>query len=180
MSPDFSNPDFFSAPEVSLGKTSADEKSPEKHINSNSKRKQNLKAMKNTPITENHLYQKAYAKGKSAVGKYVVVYVLKDKANYRFRRADPLHRPLNRLGLTVGKKLGGAVERNRAKRLMREAYRTVSDELGEKLGHGFLVILAARTRILSAKTPEVKEDLQNLFRRLGMIAGGEKTATDKE
>lgn len=136
--------------------------------------------MKNTPITENHLYQKAYAKGKSAVGKYVVVYVLKDKTNYRFRRADPLHRPLNRLGLTVGKKLGGAVERNRAKRLMREAYRNVSDEYGEKLGHGFLVVLAARTRILSAKTPQVKDDLLNSFRRLGIVSGGEKSAADKE
>ena len=60
--------------------------------------------MKNTPIKENHLYQKAYAKGKSAPGKYVAVYTLPDRQNHRYVKADPCHRPLNRLGLTTGKR----------------------------------------------------------------------------
>ena len=65
--------------------------------------------MKNTPIKENHLYQKAYAKGKSAPGKYVAVYTLPDRQNHRYVKADPCHRPLNRLGLTTGKKIGGGI-----------------------------------------------------------------------
>ncbi|MCQ2355092.1 MAG: ribonuclease P protein component [Clostridia bacterium] len=130
--------------------------------------------MKNTPITENHLYQKAYSRGKNVAGKYVVVYVLRDKANSRLRRADPCRRPLNRLGLTVGKKLGGAVERNRAKRLMREAYRLTEAELGDRLSHGYLIVLAARTRILQAKEMQVREELQESFCRLGLVSGPEK------
>ena len=72
--------------------------------------------MKNTPIKENHLYQKAYKKGRSAVAKTIAVYVLPDRQNVRFVKADPCHRPLNRLGLTTGKKIGGATVRSRARR----------------------------------------------------------------
>ena len=94
--------------------------------------------MKNTPIKENHLYQKAYAKGKSAPGKYVAVYTLPDRQNHRYVKADPCHRPVNRLGLTTGKKIGGAVVRSRARRLMREAYRLIEDE--GNLLHGNLIV----------------------------------------
>ena len=131
--------------------------------------------MKNTPVTENHLYQKAYHKGKHAVGKYVVVYALRDRANKRFVKADPEHKPLNRLGLTVGKKLGGAVQRSRAKRLMREAYRLTVKEQGDRLETGYLLIVAARTRILKAKTPQVRDDLCDALRAIGLFdaaAGG--------
>ena len=124
--------------------------------------------MKNTPITENHLFQKAYSKGSSCPGRYVVVYVLKDLANRRFSRADPLHRPLNRLGLTVGKKIGGAVERVRARRLMREAYRLIEKDSDPGLRHGYLVVLAARGRINGASMPQVREDLEKSFAKLGM------------
>lgn len=131
--------------------------------------------MKNTPVTENHLYQKAYHKGKHAVGKYVVVYALRDRANRRLVKADPEHRPLNRLGLTVGKKVGGAVQRSRARRLMREAYRLTVREDGERLEYGYLLIVAARTRILKAKTPEVRADLCACLRAIGLMdaAAGE-------
>lgn len=128
--------------------------------------------MKNTPITENHLYQKAYTRGKNIAGKYVVVYVLRDKANARLRRADPCRRPFNRLGLTAGKKIGGAVERNRAKRLMREAYRQTEIELGDRLSHGYLIVIAARTRILQAKEMQVRAELQNSLCRLGLLSVG--------
>ena len=124
--------------------------------------------MKNTPLTEDHLFRKAYAKGKSAAGKYAVVYVLKDTANARLRRADPLHRPFNRLGLTVGKKIGGAVCRTRARRLLREAYRQISAEAGDRLAHGNLLVIAARVRITEAKEQEVQADLRRTFEKLGL------------
>lgn len=137
--------------------------------------------MKNTPVTENHLYQKAYHKGRHAVGKYVVVYALRDRANAALRRADPMHRPLNRLGLTVGKKLGGAVERSRAKRLIREAYRLTVKEQGDRLQYGYILIVAARTRILDAKTPQVRADLCRALRSIGLFdaaSGGSAASAD--
>ena len=127
--------------------------------------------MKNTPIKENHLYQKAYAKGKSAPGKYVAVYTLPDRQNHRFVKADPCHRPLNRLGLTTGKKIGGAVVRSRARRLMREAYRLIEDE--GLLLHGNLILIAARAKIADASMQDVKKDLRKCLSRVGLIATGE-------
>ena len=123
--------------------------------------------MKNTPIKENHLYQKAYRKGKSAVGKYVAVYSLTDRQNNRFVKADPCHRPLNRLGLTTGKKIGGATVRSRARRLMREAYRLIEDE--QTLVYGNLVVIAARAKIADAKMQDVKKDMLWCFKRVGLI-----------
>ncbi len=128
--------------------------------------------MKNTPIKENHLYQKAYAKGKSAPGKYVAVYTLPDRQNHRYVKADPCHRPLNRLGLTTGKKIGGAVVRSRARRLMREAYRQIEEE-GTIL-HGNLIVIAARAKIADASMQDVKKDLRKCLSRVGLIAKAEQ------
>ena len=126
-----------------------------------------MTAMKNTSITENHLYRKAYSRGRSAVGRYIAVYVLRDRNNARFVLADPCHRPTNRLGLTTGKKIGKATVRTRARRLMREAYRLIEKE--ESLCHGYLVVIAARTKIVEAKTDEVKAEMESLFSRLGLL-----------
>ena len=125
--------------------------------------------MKNTPITENHLYQKAYSKGRSNAGKYVAVYLLRDYANGKFRASDPKHRPLNRLGLTVGKKIGGAVERVRARRIMREAYRLIEQDETRMLEHGYLVVLAARSRINGQKMQDVRSDIEKSLIRLGAL-----------
>ena len=124
--------------------------------------------MKNTPITENHLYQKAYAKGKSAPGRFVAVYTLPDRQNHRYVKADPCHRPLNRIGLTTGKKIGGSVVRSRARRLMREAYRLIESEYG--VCYGNLIVIAARARIAGAGMEEVKLDLLNCMRKLGLVS----------
>ncbi len=130
--------------------------------------------MKAKAITENHLFQKAYSKGSSRRGKYVAVYILKDLANAKLRRADPLHRPLNRLGLTVGKKYGGAVERVRAKRLMRESYRLIEKEYAGSLKHGLLVVITARQAMKGASMPDVRADLVSVFELLGVLRRHEK------
>ena len=126
--------------------------------------------MKNTPITENHLYRKAYSNGKNAVGRYVAVYALRDRANPRLVKEDPCHRPLNRLGLTTGKKIGGAVQRSRARRLMREAYRLI--EKDGLIEHGYLLVLAARVKITEADMNEVKKDLIRSFGNLKLLRSG--------
>ena len=123
--------------------------------------------MKFTAIRENHLYGKAYAKGKKAVTGTVIVYVLRDYAARRLRDAHPEKRFVNRIGLTVGKKLGGAVERNRAKRVLREAMRAVEREPGVKTG--YLIVLAARDRSTEAKAGEVERDLRRAMEKLDML-----------
>ena len=128
--------------------------------------------MKDYAIKEHHLYNKAFRRGDRFVSKTVAVYVLRDHAAKRLMLANPEKRYLNRVGLSVGKRLGGAVVRNRAKRLLREAYRAIKKEPGLK--SGYLVVLAARDEIRGKKTDDVKRDLLRAFRTLGMLGGGSR------
>ena len=123
--------------------------------------------MKETAICENHLFSKAYTRGKKSVGKNAVVYVLKDKAAYRIAKARREGDKVNRLGLSVRKNVGGAVERNRAKRVIRAAYRELTRECNIKTGN--LIVIAARPRIVTAKSTTLKEELKKAFAELELI-----------
>ncbi|MBR2460102.1 MAG: ribonuclease P protein component [Clostridia bacterium] len=120
-------------------------------------------------VTEDHLYRKAYQKGKKSVGRYTVVYVMRDLKASRIMKANPQKEYLNRLGLTVTKKLGGAVVRNRVKRILREAYRLSERQL--PLVHGKIVIIVAREAATRAKTGDIYAELQRHFLSTGLICG---------
>ena len=122
--------------------------------------------MKQYAIKEHHLYNKAFTKGQRAVGKLVAVYVLRDYAAKRIMQANPQKEYLNRVGLSVGKRIGSAVHRNRAKRLMREGYRAVQ---AAGVAKGFLIVLAARDEIRGKKAQDVQKEMLYLFRRLSLL-----------
>ncbi len=130
--------------------------------------------MKNTAIKENHLYNKAYKKGKSYVGRLVAVYVLRDYAAERLAKAHPEKKKVNRVGLAVSKKLGGAVERNRAKRVIRAAY----DEHKRGLRTGFLIVISARTAINGKKSTDVSRELREAFLQLDMLECKKNSPSD--
>lgn len=130
--------------------------------------------MKQIAIGENHLYSKVYARGGKFVGRRVVVYVLGDFKAQKLRRANPQKRKVNRLGITVTKKLGGAVTRSRVKRILREAYRLTEKET--RLKHGFLVVIVARDSAVSAKTQDIRADLTAAFKKLSMFTDADAAA----
>ena len=123
--------------------------------------------MKFTAIHENHLYQKAYSKGKRFVTPALAVYVLPDWGKERIRRANPLKKTVNRIGLTVSKKLGGSVVRSRTRRILREAYRQLDKQYGIKTG--FLVVLAARQDATTMKSTEIALQLHTALSKLDML-----------
>lgn len=122
--------------------------------------------MKFTAITENHLYAKAYSKGKRAVTSALALYVLPDYAAKKLAKAHPEKKTVNRIGLTTSKTLGGAVVRSRCRRLMREAMRLIMKDKPIKVG--FLIVIAARHGMLRLKMDEVKKQLNYALKKLDM------------
>ncbi len=122
--------------------------------------------MKYTTIKEHHLYNKTFQRGQRYSGRYVSVFVLRDRAAKRLMLEHPEKRYYNRFGVSVTKRVGGAVQRNRVKRVLRAAYRAVEPELRT----GFLVVLSPRDGILNVKSGDVERELRRGFLKLGMMS----------
>ena len=105
-----------------------------------------------TTLKKNHEFRRVYRRGASAVGGCMVVYC----------RRNGLGR--SRLGLTASTKIGSAVQRNRARRRLREVWRLGQDALRP----GYDVILVARGRALTASWDEMRSTFLRLCRKLGM------------
>ena len=114
------------------------------------------------PLCENHMFLKAYRKGKSGVNKYVAVYVLK---NYRTNKDGSPVRP--RLGIAVNAKLGKACKRSRVKRIIREAYRANLDSIAG----GYIIVIAARAAAFSknVKSTDIEKQLKVTLSTLGVL-----------
>ena len=83
-------------------------------------------------------------------------------------RALPNNLPHNRYGFSVSKRIGGAVVRNRVKRLLREAIRTTPRDVGPIVS-GYDVILIARPPIVGRTYAEVSEVVRTLLRRANLL-----------
>ena len=121
--------------------------------------------MKYTTLKEHHLYNKTFQKGKRYSGRYVSVFVLRDYAAKKLMLANPEKEYYNRFGVSVGKKVGGAVQRNRVKRILRAAYRSIEPELKT----GFLIVLAPRQDALHAKATDIERELRQGFAKLELL-----------
>lgn len=75
-------------------------------------------------------FDRAYREGRSRANRHLVL--------YSFPRSDGDESSEVRLGVSVGRKVGGAVARNKVKRAMREAFWSVSANLPS--GHDFVLV----------------------------------------
>lgn len=84
-------------------------------------------------LTRSAEFERVYRQGRSCANRYLVLYTFPN---------DSVEEP--RVGLSVSRRVGGAVQRNRVKRVLREAVATKR----EQLGAGRDIVVVARPEVL--------------------------------
>lgn len=104
---------------------------------------------KTLSITRNSLFRRLYAKGRAASSFDIIVYTLPNRSGG------------NRLGITVSTKVGKAVVRNRIRRRIKEAYRTVEMHIPD----GVNMVIVARSAAKDRTMPQIRESLVKLLQK---------------
>jgi ribonuclease P protein component len=99
----------------------------------------------------NHIFRRLYATSGHANG-YLVLY------------ARPNRSATNRVGITVSKKLGHAVVRNRVRRRLREIYRLNE----ERFAPGWDIVVVARSRCVDADFQKLTRAYLSLAQKAGI------------
>ena len=100
-------------------------------------------------IKKNHEFAKIYKKAKSVANKHLVLYVM------------PNGKESNFLGISISKKLGSAVARNRLRRLIKEQYRLSSSHLAQ----GFNLVIIVRPVAKDLTFEQVGKSLDHLYKK---------------
>lgn len=104
-------------------------------------------------VKENREFSLAYRRGKSCVSPVLVTYALKTKGN------------VLRYGITTGKKIGNAVKRSRARRVIRASYFTLFDQIKP----GYILIFVARGKTPYVKSQVVYKAMKQHLKTLGIL-----------
>jgi ribonuclease P protein component len=92
-------------------------------------------------------YQKVYERGAKVHGRYLTLFALSNSS------------AIGRLGIAATRKLGGAVDRNRAKRLIREVFRR------NKLAPGFDIVVVPKRDLLDASLTALETEFRHTLER---------------
>ena len=114
-------------------------------------------------IKNDYEFRRVYKKGKSFVNAAVIIYILKNK------------KKINRIGITTSKKIGNAVLRNRARRIIRAAFSQYED----KLQVGYDIIFVARSRTYSLKTQNLAAVMGKVFSSAKIVKPEDKNSIAK-
>ena len=108
-------------------------------------------------LRDSREFQHVYRNGKRYDGVFITVFVLENEA-------------LNhRLGVTASKRaLGKAVQRNRAKRLLRETFRSNEPSLSV-LTKNYDWVLNAKPAVLSQKMNAPRQELEGIIEKVGRL-----------
>lgn len=99
-------------------------------------------------LKKNDQFREVYKKGRSLANKYLVIYVLENNLE------------INRLGISVSKKVGNSVVRHHLARLIRESYRLHEDMFNS----GLDIVVVARKSAASISYHDMESALLHLFR----------------
>ena len=116
-------------------------------------------------LTRSEDFKRVRRSGKSYAHPLVVLIALKSE------KSDP---PRIRVGVAAGRTVGTAVARNRTKRLLREAMRTMipnitSRHLRQESASGLDLVLIARAGLASASLQDARQAVQSLLQRAQIV-----------
>ena len=103
-------------------------------------------------------FARIYKQGKSKGGRFTVILYKKNGLK------------ITRTAFVASRKVGNSVERNRSRRLMREAYRAMEPEVLR----GYDVIFVARNAINGRKEPEVEKSIRKTLTDCGLLKDSRK------
>ena len=109
-------------------------------------------------LCRNNDFRRLYARGKSFVSPVVVVYTLKNRTGQV------------RVGITTSKKIGNAVQRNRSRRVIREAYRG----LASRVRPGVDLVFVARGKTPYVKSTDVARHMERQLQAAGVLQPGKE------
>ena len=105
-----------------------------------------------TSLKLNHVFRRLYHSNGFA-DSYMVLYARRNRTG------------MNRVGITVGKKLGHAVVRNRTRRRLREIYRLNE----QRFQPGWDIVVVARTRAVKAPFEKLTRSYLTLAAKAGIL-----------
>lgn len=109
--------------------------------------------MKSITLKENKDFRRLYYRGRSDAAPCLVTYVMKNRLGQ------------TRVGITSGKKIGNAVKRNRARRLIRAAF----SEYEGRLNGDYDIVFVARTKTAQVKMQQVQQQMEDQLKKLGVL-----------
>lgn len=106
-------------------------------------------------LNENKDFRRTYHRGKSCAKPALVVYSVKNRVG------------VCRVGITVSKKIGNAVERNRSRRIIRAAFRSILSTRETKGSYD--IVFVARTKTKFLKSTQVEKSMLEALSQVGVI-----------
>ena len=104
-------------------------------------------------LKDNRDFRRLYNRGRSFATPILVTYIMKNRCNEI------------RIGITTGKKIGKAVMRNRSRRIIREAFR----ELSDKIRPGYDLVFVARTKTPYVKSCDILRSMKKELKDAGVL-----------
>lgn len=110
-------------------------------------------------LKKNYEFKNVLSRGKFYIGKQISIYVLKNSKN------------INTIGIAVSIKKCGAVQRNRIKRLIRENYRLIKNEL--KQGYDIVFLWNKKGEANKADYHIIENDMKKLLSKANLLNSDE-------